>query len=299
MAVLGTNSLSAFLPESYAAKIVEGTRTDSTVAALSAAEPMKFGKVNFVQFNDTVRAEYVEENADKASTSAEWSKVTAVPHKAQVTIRTSNEFMWADEDHQLSVLDSELVPAARRALARALDLGLYHRINPATGNVIDSWNNYLTATSLSVVQGDADADADIRAAAGLVIGAGKSVNGIALDPRQAFALANLTNRDGMQRYPSLGLGSDVTSFLGMNAATSNTVAGTPEATDKGIRAIVGDFKDGIRWGIQKQLPLELIEFGDPDGQGDLKRKNQVALRLELVYAWHVLTDRFAVVKTAG
>ena len=57
--------------------------------------------------------------------------------------------------------------------------------------------------------------------------------------------------------------------------------------------------NGIRWGIQRQLPVELIQFGDPDGQGDLKRKNQVALRLETVYAWYVFTDRFALVKEAA
>ncbi|MDY5137592.1 phage major capsid protein, partial [Actinotignum sanguinis] len=61
------------------------------------------------------------------------------------------------------------------------------------------------------------------------------------------------------------------------------------AKDTNVRAIVGDFNNGIRWGIQKELPLEVIPYGDPDGAGDLKRKNEVALRLEIVYAWYVLT----------
>ena len=90
----------------------------------------------------------------------------------------------------------------------------------------------------------------------------------------------------------------MSTFLGLNTAVGDTVSGMPEATDTGIRAIVGDFRDGIRWGIQRQIPLEVIEYGDPDGAGDLKRQNEVALRMEVVYAWHVLTNRFAVVKTA-
>jgi hypothetical protein len=78
----------------------------------------------------------------------------------------------------------------------------------------------------------------------------------------------------------------------------DTVSGHPEAADTGNRAIVGDFKNGIRWGVQRDLPVELIRYGDPDGQGDLKRNNQIALRLEIVYGWYVFADRFAVIERA-
>lgn len=47
------------------------------------------------------------------------------------------------------------------------------------------------------------------------------------------------------------------------------------------------------------MPVEVIEFGDPDGLGDLKRQNQLALRLEVVYGWGVMDlDGFATVKDA-
>lgn len=302
MAVLDTNVWKAALPDHLAQGMITQTKTLSTVAKLSAQEPMKFGQNDILRFNDTARAEFVEENADKGATSVGWDKVTAVPHKAQVTIRTSNEFLWAAEDYQLDVL-GQIAQAGATALSRALDLGLYHRINPLTGNAVESWSNYLAATKLTVEQGEAEADADIRAAAGLVIDAGYEANGLALDPKQAFALANLQalsggKETGTPRYPGLGLGTNITSFLGLDTAIGTTVAGTPEAKDTGVRAIVGDFKNGIRWGVQRELPMEVIPYGDPDGQGDLKQKNQVALRLEIVYGWYVLTDRFAVVKTA-
>lgn len=90
----------------------------------------------------------------------------------------------------------------------------------------------------------------------------------------------------------------VSSFNGVAASTSNTVSGRPEAADTKVKAIMGDFQGGIRWGVQRDLPLEVITYGDPDGQGDLKRKNQIALRLEIVYGWYVFTDRFAVVEDA-
>jgi hypothetical protein len=31
----------------------------------------------------------------------------------------------------------------------------------------------------------------------------------------------------------------------------------------------------------------MIRYGDPDGQGDLKRNNQVAFRAEVVYGWGI------------
>ena len=306
MTILDSKSLTAILPEQFAGKIIEKAKSTSTVARLSQSEPMRFGNVNYVNFNDTVKAEFVEEKGEKSSTGAAWDKVTAVPHKSQVTVRVTDEFMWTDEGHQAQIIDRDVVPAMNRALSRALDLGLYHRINPLTGNVVESWSNYLTSTELVVEQGSADADVDIRTAAGLVIANNAAVNGLALDPKQAWALGNLQGKlangdpSGTQRYPEIGLGTDISTFLSLTTAVGDTVSGLPEAAkDTGIRAIVGDFRDGIRWGIQKELPLELIPYGDPDGQGDLKRSNQVALRIELVYAWYVLADRFAVVKTAA
>ena len=68
-----------------------------------------------------------------------------------------------------------------------------------------------------------------------------------------------------------------------------------EALDAAFVALgyVGDFS-AIQWGLQKELGLETIEWGDPDGQGDLKRNNQVAFRAEVVYGWGIADlDAFA------
>jgi hypothetical protein len=110
-------------------------------------------------------------------------------------------------------------------------------------------------------------------------------------------------RDGsgetsQQRYPQLGFGTNVTDFMGVPVAQGDTVSGTPEAADTKVRAIVGDWQSGIRWGVQRKLPVEIIRFGDPDGQGDLKRNNQIALRMEIVYGWYVFVERFALVENA-
>lgn len=284
------------LPREIADGLVKNTQSLSTIAALSAREPMRFGKSDVIVFNDLPRAEFVEEGADKASTQGGFSSVTVQPHKAQVTMRFNQEVMWADEDYQLGVLN-ELSVAGQESLSRALDLGVYHRINPLTGNAT-TWENYLGATTKRVEIKDADADDDFRSAVGLLVTGANPVNvtGAAFDPKFSWALASLKNKDGMQRYPQLGLGTGVDAFMGIKTAVGNTVSGVPEAADTKVRAIVGDFTNGIRWGVQRELPVELIQHGDPDGQGDLKRKNQVALRLEIVYGWYVFADRFAIIE---
>lgn len=293
MAVFGSGDLKN-LPRQIADGLVKNVVSGSTIAALSASEPQRFGNVDIITFNDVPKAEFVAEGADKSGTTASFGVVTATPKKAQVTLRFNEEVQWADEDYQLGVL-TEVASAGSVALARALDLGVYHRINPLTGTAITAWSNYLNSTTKRVEKGKA-ADVDIEAAAGLVLAGQKPVTGIAIDPTYAWEIATSRYADGRKKFPDLGLGVNPTAFEGIPASVGNTVSGQPEAADTKVRAIIGDFASGIRWGVQRDLPVELIRFGDPDGQGDLKRKNQIALRLEIVYGWYVFADRFAVVE---
>lgn len=302
MAVFGTAEAKVLMPRNIADGMITATRSTSVVGRLSGRDPQRFGEVDYITFNDFPKAEFVEEGAQKASTTGAFGSVTAKPHKAQVTMRFNEEVQWLDEDYQLGVL-SQLSEAGGVALSRALDLGLIHRINPLTGAVITGWTNYVTATTKRIEIATADADADFKAAVGLLVNAVPSwpVNGAAFDPKFSWALANLMASDGagetsQQRYPSLGFGTNVTDFMGVPVAQGDTVSGTPEAADTKVRAIVGDWQSGIRWGVQRSLPVEIIRFGDPDGQGDLKRNNQIAMRLEIVYGWYVFSERFAVVE---
>lgn len=72
-------------------------------------------------------------------------------------------------------------------------------------------------------------------------------------------------------------------FSGMTAAVSDTVSAKNEITpDTKLLGIVGQF-DAFRWGVQRSIGAHLIEYGDPDGLGDLQRQNQIAIRAEIVY----------------
>jgi len=295
------NSSDLFLPTQIVDGIVEKSKTSSTVAALSGQEPMRFGNVNIVTFDDDLTAEFVEESGAKSEDSAKPASVIAVPRKAVVNFRTSDEFKTADEDYQLGILN-KFEEKCGRALARALDLGAYYRINPRTGNEITSWTNYLNQTTNRVEIG-ANADIDVETAAGLVIGDGYRPTGIAMDPAYAWTLSTARYGDGRKKYPELGLGVDVSSFEGLQASISSTVSGKPndgDATDNGVRGIVGNFQQGIRWGVQKNFPFRMLEFGDPDNTGrDLAGHNEVLFRAEVIYAWYVFADQFSVIENAA
>lgn len=302
MAIFDTSTGKLTLPNTLASGIIKRTQDTSVLARLSAQEPMRFGKTDYLTFTEFPKAEFVEEGANKAASSVKMASVTAVPHKAQVTVRLTEEVQWADEDYQLGVLQTVSDELAV-ALSRALDLGAIHRLNPLTGSAT-TWDNYIGATTKAVIKATADPDEDFRAAVGLLINSSVTPTGAAFDPSFSWDLANLKAKDGsgatsQLRYPTLGFGTNVTDFMGLPVAQGDTVSAKREATTPtNVRAIVGDFATGFRWGIQRDIPVSVIRFGDPDGQGDLARKNEIALRAETVFGWYAFTDRFALVKAA-
>ena len=300
MPVLGTTNIT--LPRTVAAGMFSKATTGSAVAALSGAEPQLFGEVTYMTLTGRPRAEYVGEGVAKGTTGATFGTKLASPHKAHVTMRFNEEVKWADEDHQLGVL-TVLADEGGTALARALDLGVFHGINPLSGAAIASIavGDRIGTTTNSVEITTATSttpDTVIEQAAGMVISDGYIPSGIAFDPTYSWTVATSRYGDGRKKYPDLGFGQNITTFEGLQAYSSSTVSAVPEAADTKVKAIVGDW-NMLRWGVQRRVPVEMIEFGDPDGQGDLKRQNQIALRLEVVYGWAVMDlDGFATVKDA-
>jgi HK97 family phage major capsid protein len=307
MATLATSGLS--LPNHLASGLWSKVQTGSTVAKLSGQTPMMFGTTQYMTFTTKPKGEVVAEGANKSQSQPAFSNKTAIPRKVQVTMRFNEEVLWADDDYQVGVLTA-LRDAGSEALARALDLIAYHGINPLTGVALSGSPAKVMDTANTVEINTATPDEDIDSAVGLILADGfYSVNGIAFDPSFAFSLATVRDDDsGRKRFPELGTGQNIGNYEGLNAAVSTTVS-APEATISGgayassnpnVKAIVGDFQNGIRWGVQKEVPIELIRYGDPDGSGDLKRANQIALRLEVVYGIAIMdTDAFAVVKNAS
>lgn len=280
MAALSTSDFN--IPNSIATGIFEKAQKGSTLAQLSGARPQKFGTEQNWVLTAPPRAEVVGEGADKAPTPATYATKTVTPVKLQVTMRFSNELQWADEDAQIGILQ-DLAANASIALGRALDLVAIHKINPLTGEAASTITEGLTDTTQVATLKDSKYDTAIEAAAGLVIGAGYTPAGVAMDPSLSFGLATMRDTTGHRIYPELGYGIDTTNFEGMSASVSDTVSAKAEAkTATNLLGIVGDFS-AFRWGVQRDIAAHLIEYGDPDGLGDLQRKNQLAIRAEIVY----------------
>ena len=200
----------------------------------------------------------------------------------QVTMRFSQEVQWADEDVQIGVLQ-DLASNASIALGRALDLVGIHKINPLTGTVSSLVKEGLVDTKQSVQLAGTKYDEAIEAAAGMIISSGYVPSGIAMDPTLSFGLSTMRDANGRKIYPEIGFGQNLTNFAGMTAAVSDTVSAKNEITpDTKLLGIVGQF-DAFRWGVQRSIGAHLIEYGDPDGLGDLQRQNQIAIRAEIVY----------------
>src|SRR5262245_49817231 len=260
----------------------------SSVATLSASTPMKFGPGQWMTF-DIGEAEYVGEGANKAGSTIVPTTKTVKPFKFHKTVRWSEEVKWADTDHQLSAVE-QILDLIQPALSRALDLGVFHGINPTGGATVAAMTEKLSQTTNTVEIAAADKPyANLDAADVLVLADGYNPRDVALDPSFASAFGGLRNATSEQKlYPDLSYATAPAGRLeSHNTSVSNTVEALGIiATASKIKAFVGDFS-AIRWGIQRQIGLEMIEYGDPDGNGDLKRNNQVAFRAEVVYGWGI------------
>src|SRR5690606_36682992 len=142
-------------------------RTGSTVAALSGAEPFLFGETQLITFTTPPKAEYVAEGANKAPSDVAFSSKTVTPHKVQVTTRFNEEVQWADEDYQSGVL-STISDALSVSLASALDLGMYHAVNPLCCGSVGSITEEIADTTHNVSE-SVDPDIDIGNAVGEII----------------------------------------------------------------------------------------------------------------------------------
>ena len=98
-------------------------------------------------------------------------------------------------------------------------------------------------------------------------------------------------------FPDLAWGSAPGALNGLPVSVNSTVS-----FDNNLdRAIIGDFGNAFRWGYAKEIPLQMIEYGDPDNSGnDLKGYNQVYIRAEVYIGWAVLdAEAFAIIRAAS
>lgn len=274
------------LPEHILTPLIKKIQFGSAVAALTSSEPMKFGVSKFWVF-DTDEAEYVGEGQNKSSGTLTSTVKKVEPYKFQKTFRYSEEVVWADEDEQANII-ADMASLIAPKLARALDYGVFYGIDPKSGVQAAAMAEYLNQTTHTVALGTGTAVAAIDAADQEVLGSRYMPDGITMGTRFAGLLGSQrVELTGQKMFPDLRYTTEVSNLEGHQVSVSDTVnVHPPDASDTGVLAFVGDF-DVIRWGIQRSIGLTLIQYGDPDGNGDLKRNNQVAIRAEVVYGWGI------------
>lgn len=265
--------------------LIDGVYGHSSIAALSAQKPVAFnGNKEFIFTLDN-EVDIVAENGAKSHGGATVTAKTIVPIKVEYGARVSDEFMYASEEEQLDILRAFADGAAKK-VARGLDIMAFLGVNPRTGTastIIDD-NCFATGVTNNVTYSSTDPDGNVSAAIAL-LDADADATGVAMSKDFQSALAAQTE-DGKKLYPQLAWGAKVSELNGLRVDTNSTLSFNSST----LKAVVGDFEGRFKWGIAKEIPLEVIPYGNPDNSdaGDLKGHNQVYLRCEVYIGWAIL-----------
>ena len=275
-------AMGTLFPPEIEKEVFSKVKGHSSLARMARQEPLKFtGKDVFVLSFDSA--------GDATLTS-----VQIRPVKVVYQSRVSDEFLTASDEYRIDVL-SKFAEGFAAKLGAGLDKMAIHGIDPATGNAsaIIGTNNFDAQVTNAVTYGVNPADEDLNDAIALVEAGEYVCDGAILAPVMRAAIAALSV-NGAVKYPDFNFGA-TPERLGNMGVDSNATVSAASSVDK---ALVGDFS-AFKWGIARELPLEVIEYGDPDNTGkDLKAYNQILLRSEAYIGWGILDkNAFAIVKS--
>lgn len=276
-------------------------RGKSSLARLSGQTPIPFNGETVFTFSLDSEVDLVAENGAKSNGGGTIGTVSMQPVKVEYGMRVSDEFKYAAEEIQLQYLTAFAEGFANK-VARGLDIMAFHGVNPRSKLEASSLNDKnFDDVITNVVTYDSSAPQDnVTDAIALVQGAEHDVTGMAMAPAFKSALAAIKTGANLNTplFPELGWGADVQSINGLSVDANSTVNFNSNAD----RAIVGNFADFFKWGIARQIPIEVIEYGNPDNSdlGDLKGHNQVYIRGEVYLGWAILVpEAFAIVKAGA
>lgn len=270
-------------------------RGKSSIARLSQQQPISFNGNTQFTFNLDNEANFVGERGVKTNGGATIEPVSITPYKVEYGYRVSDEFLIASEEAKIDTLRA-FNEGFSAKLARALDIGSIHGMNPRSGNIWAGFgNNYFDSKVTQTVTRTASPNADMESAIGLVQANEHEVTGAAMSPAFKLALSQLTKSDGTPYYPDLQWGNMPEQINGLPVDSNSTISFG--SSDDAV--LVGNFRDFFRWGIARDITLDIIRYGNPDNSedGDLAAHNEVFIRAEAYIGWGILVpNAFALVK---
>lgn len=279
----GTN-----LPTQIITEMFDTVRGKSSLAKLSAQRPIPFNGTTEMVFSLDSDIDIVGESAAKSNGGGAATPVVIRPYKFEYGLRVSDEFMYGTEEYRIDVLRTFAEGAAKKA-ARGMDIAAMHGLNPrtVTASAVVGTNNFESAISNSVTYVNSTPDANVSAAVALVEAGGYTPDGLALSPTARTDIAAMTV-NGATKFPAFDWGGAPERLGAMTLDVNPTVEVAASGAATTLYALLGDFS-AFRWGYAKSIPLEVIEYGDPDNSGhDLKGYNQVYLRAEFYIGWGIL-----------
>lgn len=263
----------------------------SSLAKMCGASPIPFNGLKEFTFSMDNEVDIVAEAGAKSAGGGQAGSVTIVPIKIEYGMRVSEEFMYASEEVALDYLRA-FSEGWSAKVARGFDIMAMHGVNPRTGSAASGTigNNHLDyacSTSIVYLNSSSTADENIEAAIAGVQAYDHDVTGAIIGGTARAALAAMEDAQYRKIYPELKWGGQPGTLNGLPVDFNSTV----EYNSAKARAYVGDFANCFKWGIAKQLPIEVIQYGNPDNDGtagDLKGHNQIYLRGEAYIGWGIL-----------
>ena len=279
-------SMGSLFPRELAREMFSKVKGHSSLARMSNREAIPFTGKDYFTFSLDSDVSIVGENGPKPAGDATIGTVTVAPIKVVYQSRVSDEFQIAAEERRIEYL-REFADGFAKKLAAGLDKMALHGINPATGAAATGTigNNYFdyVCASTAITYNGTTPDANLESAIAVLETNEYVPTGIILSPVMRSAIGAMATDLG-PRYPEFQFGG--TGDLGGIPVDSNITVGS--ASGSNDRALVGDFS-AFKWGIAKDIPLEVIQYGNPDGGAyDLKQANQVLLRSEAWIGWGIL-----------
>ena len=294
-------SKGSLFPEELIPDLIQKTTGASALAKLCAAKPIPFNGMKEFTFQLDKEIDIVAENGAKGKGGVTVDPVTIVPIKVEYGARISDEFTYANETVQLDYM-AAFADGFAKKVAKGIDLMAFHGVNPRTGTAsavigTNHFDSKVTQT-VTIATGDKPDD-NIEDAIALVQGSDRDVSGLVLAPVFKSGLAAQKNTDGTKLYPELAWGNNPGTINGLSTESTSNLS----ANSSLDRALVGDFAGSFKWGFAKEIPIEIIKYGNPDNDatlGDLKGHNQIYLRGEMYVGWGILdASAFAIVKDAA